>query len=123
METFVSSKSKIYIIANDGSLRKPEIDEVEFHESHKFKCSLKFEGAITDERITKCRCNNDEIILEKTKDDVLKIFKAYNADPKLYRVFLQLAVQGNYSLEIGNCENISDMYHLDKVVDSYSKTF
>ena len=120
MEIFVSSTSKVFVITNDGGLRKPEISEVEFAEKERGNTVI-FEGAITDQKITKCRCNDDEIILEKTKDDVLKITTAYQAPRANYKSIISLAVQANYGLELMKCENSRDTYYLDKIVQSFSK--
>jgi hypothetical protein len=122
METFVSSKSKIYIITNQGEIRKPDISEVEFVEDNPYKNKIKFHGAVTDEKIKKCSCNNDEIILEKTSRGPLKIHKAYNADPQLYKVILQLATSLGCGLEIGKLENLKDLFYLDKIVEAYFAT-
>jgi len=122
MEIYVSVKSKVFIITNDGQIRKPDISEVELSDSN-VGSELYFEGTITDEKITKCRCNDDEIILEKTKDDVMKISTAYNVNTSTYSSVLGLALQGNYKLLINRCEGLSDMYELDKIVESYMQSF
>lgn len=121
METFISAKSKVYIVTNDGGIRKPDISEVEFADSYKGGNKVRFEGAITDEKITKCRCNDDEIILEKTQDNILKINTAYKADHALYKTVVGLAISGDYGLEINKCENLRDMFHLDKIVENFSE--
>ena len=61
------------------------------------------------------------IILEKTKDDVLKITTAYQAPKANYKSIIALAAQGNYGLELMRGENSRDTYYLDKIVQSFSK--
>nr|MBC8551789.1 hypothetical protein [Candidatus Brocadiales bacterium] len=110
MEIFTSSKSTVYIVTSDGALRKPDISEVEFADKEMGGNTVIFDGAITDQKIKKCRCNDDEIILEKTKDDVLKITTAYQAPKANYKSIIALAAQGNYGLELMRCENSRDTY-------------
>lgn len=126
MEIFVNPSSQVYIINEEG-LRKPNIDEVEFERQD--GNTIIFDRAITDQRINKCRCNSDEIILEKTnpKDkttkEILKISTACDASHDLYKKIVQIGMKGKYPLEINKCEKIADMFYLDKMVETYMITF
>ncbi len=122
MEVFVGVNSKVFIITEDGGIRKPDIDEVELADKEAGSV-IYFEGPITDQKISKCRCNDDEIILEMTKDDVINICTAYKASQQLYRSIIGLALTGNYKLQIKKCENLQHTYELDKIVESYMQNF
>jgi len=119
MEIFVSPHSQVYIVGSNG-LRKPDISEVELAQDEN-RNSLFFEGTITDHKIVKCRCKKDEIILEKTNDETLKISTAYQAPKELYSQIINLAKKGKLRLEISKCENISDLYYLDKIITKYTE--
>jgi len=34
---------------------------------------------------------------------------------------LRINSKGNYGLEIKHCENLNDMFHLDKIIEFYKK--
>lgn len=121
MEIYVNQHSTIFFVNEEG-FRKPNIDEVEFYDQHP-SSKIIFDGVVTDQKLRKCKCEKDEIIIEKTKNDIFKITTAHAADHKLYKTIIQLAVQGNYALEINKCEKVSDLFYLDKMVEAYMKTF
>ena len=121
MEIFTSPTSSVFIITEDGLIRKPDISEVEFADKEKNGNKIYFEGAITDQKIKKCKCNNNEIILEKTKNNILKISAAYKAPRSNYKIIIGIANQGQYGLELIKCENTRDTFYLDKIVESFSK--
>ena len=120
MEIFVSPLSKVFILTTTG-IRKPDIDEVIFAESSDKGNIIFLEGAITDQKLIRCKCNDDEIILEKTKDDELIISTAFKAPKALYKQIVELATQGDFILKLNKCENLNDLYYLDKIVESFKK--
>jgi hypothetical protein len=121
MEVFIRNTSKVYIIENNGEIRFPFYSEVNFSKYEKTKDKIKFNGYITNEKITKCHCKDDEIILEKTKENILLIYKAYKASTDLYKTILSFATDRKYKLEAKFCENLSDLYYLDKIIELYNK--
>ncbi len=126
MEVFTKSTSTVFIMSADGSLRWPTIDEAKHANYPKQPHTgrvVDFGPAKGTYPISKCRCKSDEIIIEKTKDDTLKITTAHDASQDLYSLIVALAAQGDYKMEIGKCENMRDMYDLDKVVQLYMENY
>lgn len=119
MKVYVNKTSKVYILGNDG-IRLPDISEVNIIDQKSNK--IYFSGPIKDQTINQCSCKNDEIMIEKTKDDVLKISVAYNVPHDLYKELIKFAIKGDFRLEIIKCENLDDLFFLDKIVESYKKT-
>ncbi len=122
MEVFVSPTSVVFILGPDG-LRYPNYDEGEYDPKKKQKAIVDFGTATQHQPISKCKCKSDEIIIEKTRFETLKITTGHSADPALYPKILALAVQGDFKIEIHKCENMRDMYELDKAVQNYMENY
>ena len=121
MQVYTKRTSKVVILGPYG-IRKPELNEVEFSDKNKLKGKVSFGTKFTDKGIIKCRCNKDEYILEMTKDGMIKISKGHMAKDKLQSTILQLAIQGEYKLELGTLENTRDTFALDKLIEHYKKS-
>ena len=122
MEIFVNTASTVFIMGPEG-LRYPNYDEAEFTNKSNDNKIVDFGTATSSQPISKCKCKKDEIIIEKTKHNVLKLTTGYKASKDLYPLVLALATQGNYKLEINKCENMRDMYELDKAIQAYMEVY
>jgi len=98
----------------------PDITEVNITDQKGNK--IYFDGPVKNQIINRCSCKSNEIMLEKTKDSILKISTGYNVPHSLFKELIKFAIKGNYGLEIKHCENLESLFYLDKLIESYKKT-
>lgn len=125
MEQWVSQYAKISILNKNG-LKRPTIEDVVVKDGSFDK--IKFQGDIDDLDIIKCKCNDDEIIIEtfhprnKSQSGLIRVHAAHNAPHMLYKPLVKYAMGLQYPIEIKYCEDNSDLFYLDKMVQMHNET-